>query len=250
MRLRWIILALLLVGAATARAQQQENTLDTSRTDPFSRWYFGVTGSLSANKHAGGFPIRRGEALPDFNDGRGVGGQVGLAAAHMLSDKTALDIRATYDQRDAAFQQPYPGKYLLIPGTGTSLADSIAYADIAYRLLTLEVLASHRFMQMFRNVHAGLSIGPTVSFVTLARSTRYDEYRFNSRRTLYRDRDIDSASLARLSIKFGSNLDAQLSSRHWLHIRMHIDVGLTTITRADFWRIHTVQLEVGFLTAI
>jgi hypothetical protein len=210
-------------------------------------WHVGVTGAFSRNFHTGGmFPFEEDDTCGcETSRGAGTGWQAGIAARLQLSPSFGLDARLTYDTRPGLFERRYE-----MPGIGPDRPTMVVLNDIEYRLVTLEALATAGILRV-DPLSVSVAIGPSVSSVLSGRSKLSQEVIGASgeiiRSTSIEESEIDELASTRISVKGGASVDARLGEDFLVRLGAYYDRGLTDVTSAENWQVHSLLVQLDLL---
>ncbi len=260
-------LVLLFGTALTVKGQEMPPEHEGLPVAETTIW-IGATAGVTFNEHTGNFRIIEDPSCPLFTDGTGTGYLYGLSSKITPSSGEAFSLlsRLTYERRPATFSTLFPSATVLLPGDDPTkprvVTQSIrAESSIEYDLLNTELLAGLRLVQLgpFER-HA--QAGPALQYVLATHMKQTQsliepaEARFinaegrptenDGRILVFHEGEILTANDFRLSLKTGLQAKIRIGNMCAIAPGFYYDLGLTEVSSAEDWKVHSWIGQVDF----
>jgi hypothetical protein len=243
----------LLMCAATMHAQTRDALIDLSLDVEPGSWLVGLASGYSSNFRTGGFRAVPGrEDVPVLEDGRGGGFQIGVVAEYLLSRYFVLDGRVVYDMRAGHFERSWPDTLILLGSGERRPGDTTGRADVAYRLVTTDLLLSGRLGRISEDLAFTLSAGPSFGLIVGTEVDQWVERTDGTGARSYSstDRSIAAHNELRLAFKAGGGLEWQAADRLWVNARAVYEIGITEVTDSENWQLDALLFQLDLLVAL
>ena len=233
----------------------------------------GPTFGVNRNYHSGGFRTIPDPGCPLFEDGTGWGFAIGFSAEFLpvVDGRWGIISRFTFEQRPGQFRQDLPNAKVLRqsqtdPNNSVIVDQSVSTtSDITYSLLNAEVMYKQEILHL-SDIRIGVLAGPAFQYVIGGTNRQVqdleapDNARFTNpegyptarsgRQLIFFDGNIPDRNGARISVKAGLQGEIGLFDNQWsMTPGIYYDYGLTDVTTAESWQLHSMFFQVDLRRA-